>query len=74
MQVLPKDEVAIAESAWHEVQEGSGNARRTIAMNGYIKVPEDKIDAFEQLSGVSGIFCRCIARHRPTSADPPPAV
>eukprot|EP00969_Alexandrium_andersonii_P161677 7145698-Alexandrium_andersonii.AAC.1 len=57
VQVLPKDEVAIAESAWHEVQEGAGGARRTIAMNGYINVPEDKLAMFEELSGTSGIFC-----------------
>eukprot|EP00969_Alexandrium_andersonii_P224983 9936605-Alexandrium_andersonii.AAC.1 len=43
-------------------------------MDGYIKVPEDKICMFEQLSGVSGIFCRCIARRRPANADTPPAI
>eukprot|EP00969_Alexandrium_andersonii_P276832 12236547-Alexandrium_andersonii.AAC.1 len=74
MQVLPKDEVAIAESAWREVEEGAGGARRTVAMNGYIQVPEGKIAMFEELSGTSGIFCRCIARHRPATADPPPAI
>eukprot|EP00969_Alexandrium_andersonii_P330779 14620042-Alexandrium_andersonii.AAC.1 len=70
MQVLPKDEVAVAESAWHEAQEGTAGARRTLAMNGYMKVPEDKVAQFEELSGVSGIFCRCIARCRSATREP----
>eukprot|EP00969_Alexandrium_andersonii_P206661 9130299-Alexandrium_andersonii.AAC.1 len=43
-------------------------------MNGYIKVPEDKIVMLEDISGTSGIFCRRIARRRPATADPPPAI
>eukprot|EP00969_Alexandrium_andersonii_P214953 9492715-Alexandrium_andersonii.AAC.1 len=73
-QSLPRDEVAVAGSAWHEVQEGCHGARRTIAVNGYVKVPEDKVAVFEELSGLAGTLCRCIARHRPTTNDPPPAI
>eukprot|EP00969_Alexandrium_andersonii_P011118 483034-Alexandrium_andersonii.AAC.1 len=43
-------------------------------MSGFLKVPEAQAPKFEALSGVGGIFVRCVARHRPASEGPPPPI
>eukprot|EP00969_Alexandrium_andersonii_P334050 14761804-Alexandrium_andersonii.AAC.1 len=66
---LPRDEIIVAEDAWTNIQEKN----RTIGMYSFIKVPEERVAAFERLSGQNGVFLRCIQRHRgPVEQAPPP--
>eukprot|EP00969_Alexandrium_andersonii_P325004 14360515-Alexandrium_andersonii.AAC.1 len=67
---MPRENIAVVESEWSELQEKG----RTIGIAGYIKVPEDKVSDFEGRSGTSGVFVRCIKRHRNATEAPLPAV
>eukprot|EP00969_Alexandrium_andersonii_P240396 10612758-Alexandrium_andersonii.AAC.1 len=70
MQTLPRDDVALAEREWNTVLDG----KRVVGMSGFLKVPEAQVPKFEALSGVGGIFVRCIARHRSPNEGPPPPI
>eukprot|EP00969_Alexandrium_andersonii_P325388 14377972-Alexandrium_andersonii.AAC.1 len=54
LQFLPRDEILVVESEWHDVME----SRRKTAMSGYIRVAESSVAHFEGLSGVGGVFVR----------------
>eukprot|EP00969_Alexandrium_andersonii_P205951 9099977-Alexandrium_andersonii.AAC.1 len=69
LQGLPREEIAMVESAWHDMFD----QERKVGMSGYIKVPERQVQKFESMSGMNGVFIRCIARHRSQDDGPPPS-
>eukprot|EP00969_Alexandrium_andersonii_P348564 15413071-Alexandrium_andersonii.AAC.1 len=64
LQHLPKDKV-------HGIEEGWGDVivkGAVVGMTGYAQVAAADVPDFERKSGRSGVFVRCIARHRPSEA------
>eukprot|EP00969_Alexandrium_andersonii_P290207 12826866-Alexandrium_andersonii.AAC.1 len=62
-QHLPKEDVVMAETDWHELQDNG----KTVALTGYVKIPKSMVGKFENLSGEGGVFALCIDRHRPVA-------
>eukprot|EP00969_Alexandrium_andersonii_P000858 37773-Alexandrium_andersonii.AAC.1 len=63
---LPREDVVVIEQNWHETHEHG----RVVSMSGFLTIPEELVPRFEKLSGVAGVFARCIARHRSTQEGP----
>eukprot|EP00969_Alexandrium_andersonii_P169366 7487092-Alexandrium_andersonii.AAC.1 len=67
---LPRELIVVVEDEWKDrIEHG-----HTIALGGFIKVPQDQVPRFERLSGQGGIFLRCIKRHRVNNEEAPPTV